>query len=330
MAVLVGIDEAGYGPILGPLVVSSAVFNVPDRFIREDMWEILSAAVSQNKKHLAGRLLITDSKKAYTRSSGISHLRRSVLTSILAAGNFADKDEVNNAAELLNCLSPDCNVRLANYPWYKDLADQPLGADRDDIILASKVFKKSMEDNGIKLLSLSSQCLDVAHYNHLVDAVKNKASVLFTSICTLIQNAFKLAQKASTGPTAVQVIIDRQGGRTYYQSVLSRMFESFDLKILKEQESVSSYELTGPTGQVMKLHFIMKADQRFLPVSLASMTSKYLREVLVHSINRYFKSHLPGIRPTAGYWKDGLRFINDLKTSLPSFEYDDNILVRSR
>ena len=69
MAVLVGIDEAGFGPILGPLVVSSSTFSLPDNLVEADLWRLLRKGVSMTRKHLAGRLLITDSKKAYSRAA---------------------------------------------------------------------------------------------------------------------------------------------------------------------------------------------------------------------------------------------------------------------
>ncbi|MHC5213685.1 MAG: hypothetical protein ACYSOO_03740, partial [Planctomycetota bacterium] len=67
MALLVGIDEAGYGPLLGPLVVSAVALEVPEGLLRADLWEVLAKAVSAQKRGLAGRLLIADSKKAYNR-----------------------------------------------------------------------------------------------------------------------------------------------------------------------------------------------------------------------------------------------------------------------
>jgi len=80
----------------------------------------------------------------------------------------------------------------------------------------------------------------------------------------------------------------------------------------------------------MRLHFVVGADERFLPVSLASMVSKYMRELLVHNINRYFAGFNADLRPTAGYWKDGLRFIEDLKTNIPQLQVDMDQLVRCR
>ena len=79
MAILVGIDEAGFGPILGPLVVSSSTFSLPHRLVKADLWQILRKSVGNKRKRLAGRLLVTDSKKAYSKSLGIKHLQRTVL-----------------------------------------------------------------------------------------------------------------------------------------------------------------------------------------------------------------------------------------------------------
>jgi len=163
MAILVGIDEAGYGPILGPLVSSSAAFRVPGDLIKSDMWELLSVAVSQNKRKLNGRLLITDSKKAYTRSAGPTHLRRSVLTSIRAAHNGRVSPQLSSTHDLIEHLCPDCAPRLAGYPWYKGIVDQALGGDGDDMDLALSVLQKAMRAGDVELLALSSQCLDVAH-----------------------------------------------------------------------------------------------------------------------------------------------------------------------
>lgn len=80
----------------------------------------------------------------------------------------------------------------------------------------------------------------------------------------------------------------------------------------------------------MRLHFLVGADERLLPVSLASMVSKYLRELLVGNINRYFVGFHTDLRPTAGYWKDGLRFIEDLKRNVPHIPFDSNQLIRCR
>ena len=319
MAVLVGIDEAGFGPILGPLVVSSSTFSLPHRLIGADLWQSLRKSLANKRKHLAGRLLIADSKKAYSKSLGTKHLERTTLACMRCLGK-----EPATITELLALLCPDCLERLSDYPWYKGAGGCRIAADPADIALASAVLADDLTANGIKLLELKSCCLDVAYYNKMVGRVKNKARVLFTAASRLIKNAFD-----EFGGDELQVIVDRQGGRVRYRATLQRMFEDMELKILSESTAASSYELQAD-GKKMRLHFVVGADERFLPVSLASMVSKYLRELLVANINRYFAGFHKELRPTAGYWKDGLRFIKDLKENIPDVEYDHEQLIRCR
>jgi len=316
---LVGIDEAGYGPLLGPLVVSSCAFSMPDEMVADDLWDLLKKSVSKHKRALGGRLLITDSKKAYTSSSGVKHLRRATLTLLRCLGA-----DVSTIGRLLAALCPDAVERLAGYAWHSGIDTAELGADADDVAIAAKVFADDLARHGMRAVGLRSRCLDVAYYNRMVDNVRNKAEVLFSQTCTLIQSALD-----TSGDDLLQVLIDRQGGRVHYRRTLLRMFPRMELTILKESPRTSSYELRDSRRR-MRLHFAVGADEGYLPVSLASMCSKYLRETLMACLNRYFSQFGADIRPTAGYWEDGLRFVNDLKAHLPHVAYDPDQLIRSR
>jgi len=319
MAVLAGIDEAGFGPILGPLVISSSVFSLPGELLDADLWSVLSKSVSRARKGISGRLLITDSKKAYSRAVGIKHLRRTVLACLRCLG--AEPDTLDG---LVGELCPDCLERLGRYPWYAHTGEYRLGADSADLKIASSLLTNDMLAHQIRLLELRSRCLDVAYYNKMVSSAKNKARVLFTAASQLVKSAFD-----KFGGDNLHIIIDRQGGRSHYRRYLQMMFPEAGLKVITESGKLSSYHLEAGRKR-MRLHFVVAADRRFLPVSLASMVSKYIRELLVDNINRYFIAVSPGLKPTAGYWKDGQRFIDDIMTAVPHAEFDSNQLIRCR
>ena len=319
MAVLVGIDEAGFGPILGPLVVTSSTFSLPNNLLASDLWRILTKSIADKRKYLFGRLLITDSKKAYNRSLGIKHLERTVLAIL----RCLDMKPIT-LRELIEVLCPDCLERLSEYPWYKHTHSYLLSPDTEDRTIAAVVLSDDLASNGIELKVLKSCCLDVAYYNKMVESVKNKASVLFTATSRLIQDAYN-----NFSGENLHIIIDRQGGRMHYRQNLQRMFPDMSLSIVRESPMVSSYDLQTESG-AMRVHFVVSADQQYLPVSLASMVSKYLREILIGCMNRYFTGLGPNIKPTAGYWQDGLRFIEDLKTNLPHIQFSQNQLIRCR
>ncbi len=319
MAVLAGIDEAGFGPLLGPLVVSSAAFRVETGPVEVDLWQVLRRSVGKTRRHLAGRLLVADSKKAYKRAEGMGHLERSVLAALACLGQAPSR-----AHDLLACLCPECLPRLLEYPWYADIQQRPLEAGQADLRIASQVFADDMTASKAKLLHLRSRCLDVAHYNTLVGHTRNKSQVLFVATTELLQKILDECPDRE-----IRILVDRQGGRVHYRENLLRSFPQMDLTIVHESEHRSAYDLRRGDRRVT-LSFEVGADERHLPVSLASMVSKYVRELLMESMNAYFTRMNPALKPTAGYWTDGLRFLDELRTHLPQFEIDNHRLVRSR
>jgi len=319
VAILAGIDEAGFGPLLGPLVVSSSVFSVEPALLDADLWQAFRRSTGNSRKHLAGRLLIADSKKAFNRARGLGHLERTSLAVLQSLGK-----EPGHLGGLLAALCPDCLPRLAEYPWYQDLESCPLAAQAADVRIASKVFADDLTANGAKLVQVQSRCLDVAYYNGLVDTVRNKSQVLFVAVTQLIH-----AILTGFGDDRVRILVDRQGGRAHYREHLLRSFPGVDLRILREDEDNSIYEMRIG-ARVLRLSFEVGADDRHLPVALASMVSKYVRELLMERINRYFVAMDGNLKPTAGYWKDGRRFVEEVRKQLPHLDIDPRRLIRSR
>lgn len=300
-------------------MVSSSAFCVDARHVEADLWQLLRRSVGQTRKHLAGRLLVADSKKAYKRSEGTGHLERSVLAALACLGY-----EPPNAHDLLARLCPDCLPRLLEYPWYDGIRRRALRAGQADLRIASQVLSDDMAHTGATLLHLRCRCLDVAHYNTLVGAMRNKAQVLFVATTQLVQQVLD-----ESADPEVRILIDRQGGRIRYREHLLRSFPQMDLRIVHESEQKSVYEMRTGARRV-ELRFEVGADEHHLPVSLASMVSKVVRELLMESMNDYFVNMNPALKPTAGYWTDGLRFLDELRTHLPQFEIDSHRLVRCR
>ena len=319
MAILAGIDEAGFGPLLGPLVVSSAAFSVEPALLGTDLWQVLGKSVGKSRKYLAGRLLIADSKKAYNRSEGLGHLERSSL----AALECLDRTPAN-LTELLTLLCPDCLPRLAEYPWHQDMQQCRLASGSSDQRIAAKVFSEDLRAHGAALVHLRTCCLDVAYFNRMVNTVRNKAQVLFIAVTQLIQGLLDEFPRES-----LHIQVDRQGGRAHYREHLLRSFPEMELTVVQEGEECSIYEMRNGPG-VVRLTFEVEADDRYLPVSLASMISKYIRELLMDRMNLYFGKLDAGLRPTAGYWQDGRRFVEELRMRLPHLGIDNERLIRCR
>src|SRR5262245_48437348 len=85
MGLLIGMDEAGLGPNLGPFVVAMTVWEVPGRGERCDLYEQLKDAVSPQPCD-DGRLHVADSKEIFSPARGLAPLETAALTMLNLAG----------------------------------------------------------------------------------------------------------------------------------------------------------------------------------------------------------------------------------------------------
>jgi len=90
------------------------------------------------------------------------------------------------------------------------------------------------------------------------------------------------------------------------------------------------YELTDAHGRRMQVLFVVKADEHHLPVALASMMSKYVRQQLMARMQQWFAARLPEVKPTEGYGSDGKRFWQEVQPHLATLAVEPNTLRRDR
>src|SRR5439155_7362630 len=110
----IGIDEAGYGPNLGPLVQTAVGVRVPGDPGSCDLWDALSAAVRKHGNGRDKRLAIDDSKKVYTSTHGLRNLELGVLSALLP-----DATAPITVGAFLDQVAGNACADLSGEPWFQ-------------------------------------------------------------------------------------------------------------------------------------------------------------------------------------------------------------------
>lgn len=310
LTLVAGIDECGYGPLLGPLIISSSIFLVQEN-PEANMWTRLQKSIGKKKKGLGNRILVTDSKKAYKGE----YLRRSkVKVNHLeqTARAFLNQLHLEKSGELyfasiLPVISNDLTRQYTKYPWYLPLYSDFLPRINQTI---SDTLIANMLDEGIEFVDFRCLCIDVEEFNRIVDSSGNKATAVTTSVLKLIRQIIAIAIFCCA--KKIVIYCDRLGGRKFYAEMLNELPFFKIIEIVEESNKISKYKLSDGRRE-LDIQFEVKADDKRLPVALASMVGKYIREKVMQHMNDYFVKSQPGLKPTAGYWVDGWRFIVDLE-----------------
>jgi hypothetical protein len=330
MTWIIGIDEAGYGPNLGPFVMTAVACRVPISSYgfckgrpsgKADLWGLLHPAVRRSQDADEGRLLIDDSKHVYT-AHGLAGLERGVLASLAGTADCS----LGSLAALIDWLCPDAQEELRREVWYRGV--QPLPASLADPVAwqtEAARFRDACAGAGVTGWQVRSVVVCPPRFNALVEEGGTKGHVLAHALASLLR-----WQRRNLPSEDDRVFfIDKHGGRNTYAAMLQHALPDGILTIEQESRACSAYRIHG-LGRSMRLLFQPHAEGEYFCVALASMTSKYLREVLMLEFNRFWQEHVSDLKPTAGYPGDAARFLRAIRPALAKLGLCEALLWRRK
>jgi hypothetical protein len=301
---IIGIDEAGYGPNLGPFVMTSVALRVPDAHADADLWHVLRDAVRRHPSVDDGRLLIEDSKVVYSTARGLLGLETGVLATLPL-----DPAAAGTLTPLVQQFCPGGHDELCREAWYTGTSPVPLAALLSDCAAAAERFAETCAAASVVRGLIRSVVVCPPRFNRLLDRWGSKGAVLAEGLAELLRCNRDLEGEA------LRFFVDKHGGRNTYTAMLQHAFADGLVVAEEERLARSVYRVLG-LGREVRLTFQPRADAEYFCVALASMVSKYLREALMAEFNRFWLAQVPGLRPTAGYPGDAVRFLAAIRPAL--------------
>ncbi len=273
---LSGIDEAGYGPLLGPLAVVAVTVAAEDA-------DTVARSLAPTG--------VRDSKRVHDPDDlgAIESIALPALTWLLGR-------RPGCAAEVFAALGETGADRTA-WPWLAGAEALRLPAGTHPI--------PTWRPDGIAPVRLDGALFHAHHLNAARRAGTNRAEVELARVLYLIAAAW-------TDPQPHRCWIDRLGGRRYYAEALGGRFRACRLTTLREEPAVASYRLELADRQ-LEVGFHVGGESVSPLVAMASCIAKYARELSLRLLNAWGASLVPGLKPTAGYPLDARRWLAEME-----------------
>lgn len=286
-----GIDEAGYGPTLGPLAIGSAV-------VEGDSTVDLARAFAETG--------VRDSKELHNPKN-LAPLESVALPAIAWLTGFMP----DTAADVFAVLGEDPSIRHG-IPWMESAAQLRLP------VAAATLTPWIIPD--LVPRGLSGALIQPRAYNAFLRArTGNKADLEWHRIGGLISQVHRAGEPQQT-------VVDRLGGRKFYRDVLQGCFPETLVLVVDESPTASRYLVphTLHAGHVIGFHV---GGEGISPLTaIASCVAKYARELHMMLLNQYWSGRMPWLKPTAGYPEDAKRWLHQVGEGYVGAWIDD--LVR--
>lgn len=295
MTLVVGTDEAGYGPNLGPLVVAATLWDVAGPADEaEAILAAASAAVADPWR---------DSKQVYRAGNGWAALEHGALAALTIATGAAPADWRSLAAAI---AAPDEGDEPPERAALRSLT-LPRAAPAQETAARAGAIAAGLAARGVRLVAVRGRIVQPGEFNRLLGTGLNKSDILSQTTLDLAAGILP------AGPREPVVMwCDRHGGRRRYAALLASQFEAAAVHVLAETAAHSAYAL--PTVGC-RVEFTVGGEGR-MPVALASMMAKYLRELAMQAFNAHWAARIPGLRDTAGYPVDAARWRSEAEAAV--------------
>ena len=393
MTLIIGTDEAGYGPNLGPLVVAATAWRVKATPANAAVYLETAVAAAQRdtealwpekirqrgNRRASGRTvpLWADSKHIYRAGAGFCALEQGVLVALSLvndpdADTFAHAWHAGHAGPVIGSPVNQTNTVPRQWPsleaalgqigpevadWRtSDVASEsgghpsttqwallptlclPHQADADACCARAAGMRMILDALGVSLVAVACRAIYPAEFNALLCQGLNKSDILSRTTLAL---AASLRTKANAEPALIWC--DRHGGRKHYSALVAQHFGATLVQTLAETPARSAYrvppqvqtdlteakaDLNQAQAANLDIEFNVGGESQ-VPVAVASMTAKYIRELAMHAFNAFWSSRSPGLNPTAGYPVDALRWRCEARDAIAEAGVRDKDLWRS-
>jgi len=257
---IIGIDENGYGPLLGPLIITGIKIELEG----ED--PLIETEVAQFKTPFT----LKDSKYIFNRSGHSYKRGEQIVFELLDIMDI----KARTFQELLDLISIN-EINIQEY----NLKDFKIPTFQDK--LTKTEFSNYWKKAGFFFKDVKINVIMPDRFNREIEQFNNKSIVDFKGF---MEVANQLIYEDE-----YYVLCGKIGGTEHY----SRFFKALNLnfKIIKERRVYSEYLLNGRHH----VYFLLNGDEMYLPIMLASIIGKYIRELFMLALSRKlgFNTEIP-------------------------------------